>query len=82
MTDAPEIMHPADLNNIQFRIKNDAWYFEMSIYQPRSQGFSLWNWEGREKTLASAGHVILLFPPLPISKGKALGTSLVHIHFF
>ena len=27
--------------------------------QPRSQGFSLRCWEGREKTLASAGHVIL-----------------------
>ena len=32
--------------------------------QPRSQGFPLAIWHGREKTLASAGHVsILNIPP-------------------
>ena len=32
--------------------------FYFVLVQPRSQGFSHWIWEGREKTLASAGHVI------------------------
>ena len=31
--------------------------------QPRPQCFSLENWEGREKTLASAGHVYSLNIP-------------------
>ena len=55
--------------------------------QPRPQGFSLKKWVGREKALASAGHVSilhpeilgvinLLFPPHPFFKGKALGTRL------
>ena len=31
--------------------------FGMTNKQPRSQGFSLKKWVGREKALASAGHV-------------------------
>ena len=47
---------------------------------PLPQGFSLKKWEGREKALASAGHVygLSLFLPHPFFEGKALGTRLIH----
>ena len=57
------------------------------VAQPRPQGFSLKKWVGREKALASAGHVHSLSIPEkliymqpaathPFFKGKALGMRL------
>ena len=37
--------------------KNEAPEEEAGLDQPRPQGFSLKKWVGREKALASAGHV-------------------------
>ena len=37
--------------------------FSLPLYQPRPQGFSLKKWVGREKALASAGHVYSLNIP-------------------
>ena len=43
------------------------------VRQPCSQGFSLRSWEGREKTLATAGHVTTRHP-------KNLGVINLQLH--
>ena len=45
--------------------KSKNWHFSKGVnpWQPRPQGFSLKKWVGREKALASAGHVYSLNIP-------------------
>ena len=44
---------------IVLKYRSSCWFsLFLLLVQPCSQGFSHWIWEGREKTLASAGHVI------------------------
>ena len=53
-------------------MRDESEYMKIYIFeQPCSQGFSLRCWEGRVKTLASAGHVTTRHP-------KILGKSWVN----
>ena len=46
-----------NLQTFYNRVYKIGLFLERGISQPRPQGFSLKKWVGREKALASAGHV-------------------------
>ena len=53
--------------------------FGMTNKQPRSQGFSLKKWVGREKALASAGHVHSLNIPEKLIYMQPAGFALTEV---
>ena len=52
---------------------------EVSNRQPRPQGFSLKRWVGREKALASAGHVHSLNIPEKLIYMQPAGFALTEV---
>ena len=61
----------------------DSTYFKPEIFQgwlqPRPQGFSLKKWFGREKALASAGHVHSLNIPEKLIYMQPAGFALTEV---
>jgi len=53
--------------------------FEVLDFQPRPQGFSLKKWVGREKALASAGHVHSLNIPEKLIYMQPAGFALTEV---
>ena len=55
------------------------WKLSQAIDQPRPQGFSLKKWVGREKALASAGHVGSLNIPEKLIYMQPAGFALTGV---
>ena len=53
--------------------------FSYALWQPRPQGFSLKKWVGREKALASAGHVYSLNIPEKLIYMQPAGFALTEV---
>ena len=53
--------------------------FLFTLNQPRPQGFSLKKWAGREKALASAGHVYSLNIPEKLIYMQPAGFALTEV---
>ena len=54
-------------------------YHYIGVNQPRPQGFSLKKWVGREKALASAGHVHSLNIPEKLIYMQPAGFALTEV---
>ena len=54
-------------------------FFRQLVRQPRPQGFSLKKWVGREKALASAGHVQSLNIPEKLIYIQPAGFALTEV---
>ena len=54
-------------------------FFRQLVRQPRPQGFSLKKWVGREKALASAGHVQSLNIPEKLIYIQPVGFALTEV---
>ena len=54
-------------------------FFRQLVRQPRPQGFSLKKWVGREKALASAGHVYSLNIPEKLIYIQPAGFALTEV---
>ena len=54
-------------------------FFRQLVRQPRPQGFSLKKWVGREKALASAGHVHSLNIPEKLIYIQPAGFALTEV---
>ena len=54
-------------------------FFRQLVRQPRPQGFSLKRWVGREKALASAGHVHSLNIPEKLIYIQPVGFALTEV---
>ena len=54
-------------------------FFRQLVRQPRPQGFSLKKWVGREKALASAGHVHSLNIPEKLIYIQPVGFALTEV---
>ena len=69
-----------NLQNVDFLLKGFCILRSVTrIMQPRPQGFSLKKWVGREKALASAGHVHSLNIPEKLIYMQPAGFALTEV---